>query len=61
MMRKGQKLINWALSKVGNDADITISMYSMKGNYEGMNFKDVYATRIIFNMSDQEFDKIMED
>jgi hypothetical protein len=60
-LRKGQKLIAWAIQKVGTDDDISISVYSNKGNHEGINSRDVYATRLIFNMSNEEFDKVMEE
>ena len=59
-LRKGQKLIAWANSKVKDD--IVVSVYTPDGKrYEGMNWKDVAATRIIFNMSNSEFDAVLQD
>ena len=59
-LRKGQKLIAWACKKVETDDDIVVSVYTKKGTrHEALNSQDVNATRLIFNMSDKEFDEIL--
>ena len=59
-LRKGQKLIAWACKKVKARNDIVVSIYTKRGTmYEALNSQDVNATRLIFNMSDKEFDEVL--